>query len=108
MSRLFNSDEEKMDFVMELENHTYGLFMLHPEYVKKLEVTRRTLPDEDGNRKSVTHAFSDVELADRKDYAARSSRYIRGLLEHQGVGSGLLDRLSDEQLYYYALGIVQA
>jgi len=108
MSRLFNSDEEKMDFVMELENHTYGLFMLHPEYASKQERVRRTPADKNGNRETVTHVFSEQEMAQRLEDVARASRFVRERLDYIGVSKVLLDRISDEHLYYYALGISDA
>jgi len=108
MSKLFNSDEEQMDFVSELEFATYGLAMLHPSYAKKRERYRRTPADKDGNRETVKHVFSKEEMAIREEDTARASRFIRKRLEYQGVGTVLLDRLSDEQLYYYALGISDA
>ncbi len=105
MSRLFNSADEHAHFRDELECATYGLAMLHPSYASKRERYRRTPADKDGNRETVTHVFSKEEMAIREEDTARASRFIRERLEYIGVEKVLLDRLSDEQLYYYALGI---
>ena len=108
MSKLFNSDEEQMDFISELEFAPHGLAMLHPSYTEKRERVRRTPVDKHGNRETVTHVFSKGELGKRREGVKKASHFIRERLAYIGVETVLLDHLSDEQLYYYTLGICDA
>ena len=107
MGKIFENEDERLELASELEFETYGLAMLHPAFIAKREALRRTPVDKDGNREKVRHVFSPAELGERARDTARASRFVRSRLDHYGVDQSMLDAISDEQLYYYAMGISQ-
>ena len=107
MDKIFEGEDERAELASELEFATYGLAMLHSSYTNKREAVRRTPADKDGNRKTVTHVFSEEELEHRRQDTARASRFVRERLDHYGVCKSMLDTMSDKELYYYAMGISQ-
>jgi len=106
--KLFNSHEEKLDFVLNIENAKYGLFALYPRYAQVKEIKRRGPVQEDGTREHVVHVLTSEELAARSEDVKLSDTYIRKMLKAQGVNTGVLNNMNSEQLYYYVLGIIQA
>ncbi len=105
--RLFKSYGQKIDFTSQVENHEYGIYMLHPKYTEKTSLLRRG-PVVDGKRIEKVHVFTPEEMKTRAENARIADLYIRASLQEIGVSTKMLDHLDSKQLYYYVLGIIQA